>query len=246
MTRLAKPTHGLTTEYKRHLDIMYLLQTLMAKGNTLSQVTVDEIHKYVNSPKKGKAPDIFGVATEHVMMAPDPIIHILCHLTNIALKTGKLPDECRLGSITTILKTPKPHRNPNNYQHITITFIIGKIVEKHMISYANPILDPAQSHLQFGLSPGCSPLFAELIITEILTKAKDNKDPLYINFLNTSKAFYSTTRVCSMPCMHGIYRTLCGHCLMPCIQTSSQLSSGKERSQGHLVTSMVSDKVDNL
>ena len=62
--------------YKRHLDIMYLLQTLIANGNTLSQVTVDGIHKYVNSLKKGTAPDIFGVATEHVTMAPDPILHI--------------------------------------------------------------------------------------------------------------------------------------------------------------------------
>ena len=75
---------------------------------------MDEIHKYVNSPKKGKAPDIFGLPTEHVTMAPDPILHILCHLTYIALATGKLSDEYKLGSIIPILNKTKPHRNSKN------------------------------------------------------------------------------------------------------------------------------------
>ena len=94
---------------------MYLLQTLKAKGNSLPKVTVDEMHKYVNNLKKWKALDIFGVATEHVTMAPNTILHILCHLTNIALETGKLPDEYKLGSITPILKKAKLHSNPKNY-----------------------------------------------------------------------------------------------------------------------------------
>ena len=58
-----------------------------------------------------------------------------------------------------------------------------------MISHANFILDLVQSHFQFGFSPGCSPLFAALIITKILAIAKNNKDPLYITFLDTSNAF---------------------------------------------------------
>ena len=68
-----------------------------------------------------------------------------------------------------------------------ITSIIDKNVEKHMISHGNPILDPGQSHLQFGFSQGCSPMFAALIFTEFLTEPKDNKDLRYITFLDTSK-----------------------------------------------------------
>ena len=76
----------------------------MVKGNTLPLVTVDEIQKYVNSLKKGKASAIFGVSTGHITMAPDHILHILCHLTNTAFKTRKLSDEYKLGSITPLLK----------------------------------------------------------------------------------------------------------------------------------------------
>ena len=57
-----------------------------------------------------------------------------------------------------------------------ITSIIGKIVEMHMISHANPILNPEQSHLQFGFSPNPH-------------EAKNNNDALYITFLDTSNAF---------------------------------------------------------
>ena len=111
-------------------------------------------HKYVNSLKKGKFLPYLVLQLlvlvlvlqwycNGIAMAPDPMLHILCHLTNIALETGKLPDEYKLWSITPILKKTKPHRNPNNYQCITITSIIGKIVEKHMILHAKPHSGPS-------------------------------------------------------------------------------------------------------
>ena len=55
-----------------------------------------------------------------------------------------------------------------------------------MISHANPIRDQVQSHLQFVFSPGSSHLFAALIIIEIISEAKDNKDLLYITSSSTT------------------------------------------------------------
>ena len=176
-------------EYERHLDIMYLLQALTSNGDTLDPVSTTEVRKILSSLKNGKAPDIYGVSTEHIKLAHPTIIEIICHLTNATLKSGKLPDSFKLGSIAPVVKKKKSHKNPNSYRRITITSIIGKIVEKHMIAQARPILDPKQSHLQFGFSVGCSPMFAALIITEIMADAKDTKEPLFLTFLDTSKAF---------------------------------------------------------
>ena len=69
--------------------------------------------------------------------------------------------------------------------------MIRKIIEKRTITQASKILHLRQSHLQFGSSITCSPMFAALIITEIMSEAKDTKQRISNSktFLDTSKAF---------------------------------------------------------
>ena len=58
-----------------------------------------------------------------------------------------------------------------------------------MTKQARPILDSNQSKLQFGFSSGVSPLYAALLITELIAEAKDSKSQLLLTFMDTSKAF---------------------------------------------------------
>ena len=46
-----------------------------------------------------------------------------------------------------------------------------------------------QSQLQFGFTCGNAPIYAVLVLTEVMAEAADSKKPLYITLLNTSKAF---------------------------------------------------------
>jgi hypothetical protein len=50
-------------------------------------------------------------------------------------------------------------------------------------------MDRQQNELQFGFTQGVSPIYAAVVITEILAEAKDNRTPLYITFMDTAKAF---------------------------------------------------------
>ena len=92
-------------------------------------------------------------------------MNIMYHLVNTALKTGKLLDVYKVGYVTPVLKKTKNPTNPSNYRRITITSIIGKVVEKVLIDKVRPILDPLQSHLQFGFTQSISPVYAALIIS---------------------------------------------------------------------------------
>ena len=176
-------------DYQRHLQTVHLLQALTASTLTLPPVTVEDIAKELNQLKNKKAADNFGIAGEHVKMASPIIVEVLCFMTNQALFTGKLPEAFKLGSITPVIKKNKPAKDPNNYRRITITSIIGKIVEMHMMRHARPLLDKLQSRLQFGFSKGVSPLYAALMVTEITAEAKDTKSQLNLTFMDTSKAF---------------------------------------------------------
>ena len=176
-------------DYNRYLMTNYLLQSLTAGNEPLPPVSEAQIHKIVKSLKMNKAPDIFGVCSEHIRLASPVLLDILTHLTNDALKKGHLPDLYKLGSVCPIPKKTKPPKRTNSYRRITITAIVGKVVELHTVSMSRAILDPQQSPYQFGFTKGCSPVYAALMLTEIIAEAKDSGTELYITLMDTSKAF---------------------------------------------------------
>ena len=59
-----------------------------------------------------------------------------------------------------------------------------------MMKYSRPILDPEQSKLQFGFTCSSSPIYAALVLTNMMAKATDHKQDLLITFMDTSKALY--------------------------------------------------------
>ena len=152
-------------------------------------ISKQETTSYVTSMKTNKAADIYGVTAEHLKNAATDIIDVLSATSNAIIAKGEIPESLKYGRVCPVPKKAKCARNPNNYRRITITSIIGKIVEKHVLKYTKSIMDPKQSRLQFGFTPHCSPVFAALALTEVLAEAEDNHSTIHIAFMDTSKAF---------------------------------------------------------
>ena len=188
---LATPTSNdhFDKEHERHLHIMQVLHLQASGGKELPQLTLDDVQKYVKELKNGKAPDLYGVAAEHIKQAGPSIAHIILHICNISISSGKLPLCFKFGILSPLLKKGKSHKEPNNYRRITITSLIGKVIEKHMLVYTNRALKTAHSHLQFGFTEGCSPAYAAILLTEVLAEAKDSGTPMIVTFMDASKAF---------------------------------------------------------
>ena len=87
-----------------------------------------------------------------------------------------------------VLKKLKFAKDPDNYHRIVITAIVGTIVEKQMIMYSLPILDHNQSCQQFGFTSGYSPIYAALVLSEVMAEAANLNQELLITPLDTSKA----------------------------------------------------------
>ena len=71
-----------------------------------------------------------GIAAAHLKQASPVILQILTHLTNEVFTHGILPSSFKVGKVTPVLKKGKPAKSPNSYRRITVTSIVGKIVEK--------------------------------------------------------------------------------------------------------------------
>ena len=115
--KLATPTddESFNDEYNKHLEITYLLQSLNNNRQPLPPVGTEDVKRIVKKLKMGKAKDVFGISSEHICFAAEPIFTVLTYLLNEVLRTGKLPDEYKLGTICPVPKKSKSARLPTNY-----------------------------------------------------------------------------------------------------------------------------------
>ena len=144
-------------------------------------------------------------------------------------------------------KKGKSQKLPTNYRRITITSIVGKVIELHMVNIARGILDPMQSPYQFGFSKGCSPIYAALLLTEVVAEARDNKNELIVALMDTSKAFNVVSHTGMLNAMYtqGVSGSLWSvfNSMYTNIRSSGKMKcDGKIPSQNYLLNYKALDK----
>ena len=96
----------------------------------------------------------------------------------------------KMGYITPIYKKQgKPLFDLYSYRRITITSLIGKVLEKYLLESAFSEFEALQNPLQKGFTKGTSATVAALLFTEAIAEARDTKTPLYAACIDASKAF---------------------------------------------------------
>ncbi len=149
----------------------------------------DEMKKIVMSLNRKKAPDKHGLTAEHLQFAGGLFITILTYIVNEILRLRVIPDMLKDGILTPVLKKDRDAKQPTNYRGITVTPILGKVIEKLILLRIEPILSPKQNCLQKGFTKGCSSNNASLLVSEVINEAKDGRRPVYMATLDVEKAF---------------------------------------------------------
>ena len=153
------------------------------------QFTCSEVEESIGKLNPNKAADIDNIMAEHLLHATTPAKEVLTDIINRTLVERKIPTSCKSGFKIPLPKKGKDSQLQSNYRGITITALIGKIIEHLIQSSSNPILQPDCSELQFGFTEGLSPSMATLCLYESLATAKTEKTELYITSLDAQKAF---------------------------------------------------------
>ena len=129
------------------------------------------------------------MTAEHIKLAHPNIIHVITHIANKILHQSKIPDDLKLGLITPVLKKQKPKHDPDSYRRITVSSMLMKIIEKEILPKTRHASEQRRSKNQFGFKPHVSCSNAAMLLTEAIMDAKDAKCPLYICYMDASKAF---------------------------------------------------------
>ena len=95
----------------------------------------------------------------------------------------------KTGIIAPVFKNKNSLKHPDNYRRITVTSIVGNVLEKVMVRPTKEVLKKRLIKLQRGFCTASSSINTVFLISEALAEAKDCNETLYTCFLDASKAF---------------------------------------------------------
>lgn len=184
-----KEQNSYNKEHWKHIQMKHGLLSLLTKPADIQEVNIKEVEKHIKDMKSNKAQDIYGISSEHLKFASPEIATILQIVTNKILNSGVLPDCLKAGIVTPILKKGKPAKHPDSYRRITVTSIIGKVIEKEILCRTKALGKEKRSPLQFGFTEGVSPTTAAMLLTEAISHSQDTERTPYVTYMDASKAF---------------------------------------------------------
>ncbi len=144
-----------------------------------------EVKRAIIGLKLGKAPGLDLIAPEHVRHAVDALAPHLTDLFNLIRTTRKIPEPLKLGVMAPIGKKGKNLLLCDYHRGITMTKILGKVLENVYREREHEKSHP----LQFGFTEGLSPTMAGLVLSEAISEAKSSKQDLFVATLDSQKAF---------------------------------------------------------
>ena len=192
--RLATPvddhTYDESFEQQVDLDFDLICDICASLQDSVPEISSETAERIIKSLKNNRSCDGNGISAEHLKYGGKPVSIFIAQVLNSVFRYGKVPEMFKMGYITPIYKKQgKPLFDPNSYRRITITSLIGKVLEKYLLESAFSEFEALQNPLQKGFTKGTSATVAALLFTEAIAEARDTKTPLYAACIDASKAF---------------------------------------------------------
>ena len=190
-SRLATPANKphFDDQYRNHVHHnICVIDSLYNKPTQSTRITPCEVELAIRKLKPGKARDEMGLSAEHLKAAGPPLVETLSNLFTTMCNTGYFPDALKSGIVHPFGKKGKCSLQKDNYRGITISSVMGKVLEHILKSRWQP-LSGELSSLQFGFTPGRSPSMASLLVSEADIEADEAGRLIYMCTLDAMKAF---------------------------------------------------------
>lgn len=166
----------------------YVRDTEFCVNNDVIEFTRTDILKVILNMKRGKSPGHDGLSLEHILYASDEIYTHLCHLYNLCIKYGYLPEALMHTIVVPVIKNKTGDlSSASNYRPISLGTIIGKILER--LIHPELIKKIKIDDAQFGFRPGLSADDAIASLKGTVSYYPARNTSVYGCFLDLSRAF---------------------------------------------------------
>lgn len=155
-----------------------------------SCISEEEVRMQLIKLKNGKACGTDGIASEFFKYVPSEIVPCLTALFNYILTSGSYPTQWSEGIINPIHKSGAKDLT-DNFRKITILVAMGKIFESvlnNRLYYKNEVLS-SDDVFQSGFMKNTRTIDNIFVLNTLIEKQKMKRQPLYVCFVDFSKAF---------------------------------------------------------
>ena len=157
-------------------------------------INVSEVKDASKKFAKGKQSGQDGTPAEVFEAGGMPLLKKLTELLNKIWKSGQVPQNFKDASIVSLFKKGK-RSLCDNYRGISLLSVAGKILARVILRRLNDhVTDVVYSESQCGFRKGRGTTDMIFCLRQLQEKAREHKSPLYMAFIDLTKAFDTVPR----------------------------------------------------
>ena len=181
-----------------------------------SEPTLEELSKAIDALASGKAPGEDGIPPEVIKCGKPALLEPLHELLCLCWREGKVPQDMRNAKIITLYKNKGDRSDCNNYRGISLLSIVGKVFARVVLVRLQVLAERIYPESQCGFRSKRSTVDMIFSIRQLQEKCREQQMPLYIAFIDLTKAFDLVSR-------QGLFQLLKIGCPPPPSCTASSL-----------------------
>ena len=184
----------LNQERSAHPDACKQLKRKPTRNELRGEITMEELKRALKSTAPGKAPGLDGVSSDILKNGGEKMCEALLDLFNRYLLSETVPQDFRDALIVTVYKRKGDRAECGNHRGISLLAIAGKVLAKIVLNRLKFISEEVLLESQCGFWQDHSTSDTFFTLRQLQEKAVEQHQPLYIVFVDFTKAFDTTDR----------------------------------------------------
>ena len=156
--------------------------------------TVQELSKAMDNLALGKAPGSDGIPPDLLKQCKSSLLLPLHELLCQCWKEGAVPQDMRDAKIVTLYKNKGERSDCNNYRGISLLSIVGKVFARVILTRLQKLAERVYPESQCGFRSERSTVDMIFSLRQLQEKCREQQMPLYISFIDLTKAFDMVSR----------------------------------------------------
>ena len=156
--------------------------------------TEEELSKAIDSLARDKAPGGDGIPVEVLQCAKPTLLHHLYELLCQCWEEGYVPQDMRDANIVTLYMKKGDRSDCNNYRGTSLLSVLGKVFARVALQRLQQVTERVYPESQCGFRvqrPTTDMIFT---LRQLQEKCREQKQPLFIVFVDLTKAFDLVSR----------------------------------------------------
>ncbi|CAH1277284.1 CYP3A43, partial [Branchiostoma lanceolatum] len=183
-----------STENSVSQDVLDNIEDLPVIAELDAEPTLEELSKAIDSMQSGKAPGEDNIPAEVIKCGKPVLLKPLHELLCLCWKEGQVPRSMRNSKIITLYKNKGDRTDCNSYRGISLLSIVGKVFAKVALRRLQVLADRVYPESQCGFRAQRSTTDMIFSVRQLQEKCREQQRPLYIAFIDLTKAFDLVSR----------------------------------------------------